>query len=380
MIARFRKTMGTKTVTQEKVQRRRRRIVLSTTFSYLLTALVFAVVCLVDEMQWLYLGYFLIMTALINGSFYLVVRLDLNLSLRNSDLAVEQMLASLLPPLYCLYHVENMQARSAVLLIVFVPLVYGILGLKKRDFLRVGLVNVACCCGLIAVLWWRKPWLVEPSIEAIQLSVLIVVIGQLAAIGGYISHLRADMHRNNVKLNEALETISEMASTDELTGINNRRALLEKLEHEQSRCSRGGTCFSVCLVDVDFFKRINDTFGHSAGDLVLKDLAQLMSDCLRSIDCVGRYGGEEFLLILPQTPLDKALLKAEKLRESVESMRFDGIQKGFSITVSIGVVEYRSKEKVEQTIARADLALYAAKDGGRNRIVSETTLAAPARI
>lgn len=342
----------------------------------MLTWLTFAVAWAVGVFPGKYLFHLLLMTIFVSVGFWLVFRLDLNLRFKDKDLTAEQMALALIPPLYALFYLDNPQARSSILLIIFIPLVYGILGLRRKQFVRIGLLNFLFCMLLIAGLWSLRPAYVDLRIEMVQLTALLVVIGQLIVIGGYISELRSRLRKNNVQLEEALETIKEMASTDELTGLANRRALLEKIELEFSRCSRGGPGFSVCLVDVDFFKRINDSYGHHAGDEVLRELAQTMKACLRKIDCVGRFGGEEFLLVLPQTSLEGAVLKSERLREVVEGLRFDSIEAGLVVTISIGVAQYDCKENFEQTIARADTALYAAKNRGRNRTVSELDIEA----
>ncbi|GAA3963937.1 diguanylate cyclase [Allohahella marinimesophila] len=361
---------------ERKSQRRRERVALSTSVSYMLTWLTFAVAWAVGVFPGKHLAILLLMTAFVSIGFWLVFRLKLNLRFRDKDLTAEQMALSLIPPLYALFFLENPQARSSILLIIFIPLVYGILGLRRQQFIRIGILNFLFCILLIGSLWWLRPAYVDLRIEAVQLTALLVVIGQLILIGGYISELRNRLKKNNIQLEEALETIQEMASTDELTGLSNRRALMEKIEQEFSRCTRGGPGFSVCLIDVDFFKRINDTFGHHAGDQVLRELAQMMKDCLRKIDCVGRFGGEEFLLVLPQTALEGAVMKAERLRQAVEGMRFDSIEQGLTITISIGVAQYDCNENFEQTIARADTALYAAKNRGRNQTRTELDIEA----
>ena len=126
----------------------------------------------------------------------------------------------------------------------------------------------------------------------------------------------------------------------------------------------------MLLLDIDHFKRINDTFGHLAGDHVLTLFSQAVSAQLRVIDCFGRYGGEESVLLMPQTDLNGATLAAERLRCVIEQTNFDTVQSGTSISVSIGVAEFFDGESVAQLIARADLALYSAKNAGRNKVVT----------
>ncbi|WP_273028098.1 diguanylate cyclase domain-containing protein [Massilia timonae] len=171
------------------------------------------------------------------------------------------------------------------------------------------------------------------------------------------------------RLRQALTTINELAIRDELTGIHNRRFLLDLVEKEKERADRNGSEFCLCLFDIDFFKRINDTYGHAAGDAVLRDFARTVQEQLRALDAFGRYGGEEFLLMLPETPAASAIALAERVRGAVEGLRCLDAERTITLTVSAGVAEYRLGEKVAQTIVRADQALYLAKSGGRNRVL-----------
>jgi diguanylate cyclase (GGDEF)-like protein len=171
------------------------------------------------------------------------------------------------------------------------------------------------------------------------------------------------------RLRQALATINELAIRDELTGIHNRRFLLDLVDKEKERADRNGSEFCLCLFDIDFFKRINDTYGHAAGDTVLRAFSRTVQDQLRALDAFGRYGGEEFLLMLPETPAASAIALAERVRGAVEGLRCLDAERTITLTVSAGVAEYRLGEKVAQTIVRADQALYLAKSGGRNRVL-----------
>jgi diguanylate cyclase (GGDEF)-like protein len=124
----------------------------------------------------------------------------------------------------------------------------------------------------------------------------------------------------------------------------------------------------VCLIDIDRFKAINDTLGHAAGDAVLRGLAKVASTALRTIDVIGRFGGEEFLLVLPGTPLAGAAAAAERLRAGVESARYETLGER-NVTATFGVAEHARGEEIAALLARADRALYAGKAAGRNRVV-----------
>lgn len=163
------------------------------------------------------------------------------------------------------------------------------------------------------------------------------------------------------------KNLLKIATTDPLTGIANRIRLDEKLEDAHQIYERTGRTFSVIMIDLDFFKRVNDTYGHLVGDKVLKSLANLLSENIRSIDTVGRWGGEEFMIICPETNMDGALQLTAKIQSVIETEDFPAIH---TLTCSFGVSECREEDRIENIVGRADKALYRAKEEGRNRICS----------
>ena len=160
--------------------------------------------------------------------------------------------------------------------------------------------------------------------------------------------------------------ITALTATDHLTGLHNRMHLDYELNQEYSRFLRYGTQFSIIMIDLDFFKEINDAKGHTAGDTALQMFATVVSGAIRATDRIGRWGGDEFLLILTDTDGSRALQKAEQLRKTVEQTRF---QDDITFTISCGVAAVVHPETLEDLIQRADAALYAAKAHGRNRVV-----------
>ena len=164
-----------------------------------------------------------------------------------------------------------------------------------------------------------------------------------------------------------------LAEKDELTGINNRRNIVSILNTEVERARRFGKPLSLALLDVDHFKRWNDVHGHQVGDMVLQAVAQLIAACSREIDHYGRYGGEEFLIVLPETAVQHAVLYAERLRVTLEGHCADMFTNYSEtpLTVSIGVTALVEGDDLEQLVRRADTAMYAAKDHGRNRVCVE---------
>lgn len=156
---------------------------------------------------------------------------------------------------------------------------------------------------------------------------------------------------------------------DPMTGLVNRRAIMEMVEQEFSRASRHHRSASIILADLDHFKQLNDTHGINTGDDVLVEVARVLHSCLRNEDVCARWAGEEFLILLPETPLDGALAVANKIRESIAMTEFKANKPGIHLTISLGVCEYHTENDLFDAISRADQALLQAKLGGRNRAI-----------
>ena len=188
-------------------------------------------------------------------------------------------------------------------------------------------------------------------------------------------HLELKYSRQKLKqlLGEQVALVNELerlANTDSLTGIWNRRYLFIVAEREITRSKRYNIAFSVLLIDIDHFKRINDTYGHDIGDEVIIFMTKVVLENLRKVDCFGRLGGEEFLVLLPETDLNEAKIVAERIRTNIENKYINTHDQKISITVSIGVSCYGLEDQViDSIIQRADQGLYQAKNQGRNRVI-----------
>jgi len=172
---------------------------------------------------------------------------------------------------------------------------------------------------------------------------------------------------NSIVLDIENARLYRLSITDPLTKTYNRQFMFAKLPDEINRAIRYNTPLSIIIFDVDFFKKFNDTYGHNAGDFVLKQLAHLVKARIRSMDLLIRYGGEEFLIIAPETGIEDANILAERIRQEVEGAEFVFEEKPLKVTISLGVAEYSNPLKIEEFIKIADSALYKAKQNGRNR-------------
>lgn len=171
------------------------------------------------------------------------------------------------------------------------------------------------------------------------------------------------------ELRKALEEIRWLSITDGLTGLHNRRHFFEEAEKEAERAERYRRPVTAIMLDVDFFKRVNDTHGHAAGDEVLRKIASCCRSEVRELDILGRYGGEEFVILLTESDLERACQVAERLRARIEAFPFVVKDVSLKLTASLGVAERRMGESVESVLDRADQALYTAKQRGRNLVV-----------
>ena len=185
---------------------------------------------------------------------------------------------------------------------------------------------------------------------------------------------RIEVERQAAALEKTNQELNVLSVTDKLTQIYNRVKLDSVLQMEVSRAKRYTPDLSVILLDIDYFKRVNDEFGHAVGDSVLVGVAALLQNSIRATDTVGRWGGEEFLIILPQTAHEQALDVSEKIRQLISSTQFAVVG---HLTASLGVTRYSPEDNEEQVLARADAALYEAKRTGRNRVVLKLPDGAP---
>ena len=286
-----------------------------------------------------------------------------NLRFRDPSLTAWQFLAAVLTMLYVVYRAPD--TRLAFTAFFFVALMFGML---RHSGTTLAVLAIVSLLSYVAVMLARYASHRESEVlrlDLLQFIVLAVTIPWFVFIGAHVKRLQRGLTEVHIRL----EDMEEQARRDELTGLYNRRALLVAMEESKRRADAAGEALSLCVIDLDFFKRYNDDFDHLTGDRVLRAFAAVARQGLRANDVFGRYGGEEFVQICRHTPLAGAVTDAERLRERIGALEVP-VGKGATVrlTVSIGVAQYTPGETIMQTFARADEALYRAKQRGRNRV------------
>ncbi len=194
------------------------------------------------------------------------------------------------------------------------------------------------------------------------------LLGDFQYVESELKKAKRALEIKEIELKAVLAQAHEIKNTDVLTYLPNRRKIIVDLQEEVIRSARYGMPLSISLVDIDHFKQINDTYGHLIGDDVLRNLAARLSGQIRSPDTLGRYGGEEFLIVLPNSESKAAVEQASRLCQYIRAMQVESNDHSLSITISIGIAQYRhGLENWEQFLHRADMALYKAKDNGRDQ-------------
>ncbi|ERS08268.1 GGDEF domain-containing protein [Marinobacter nauticus] len=272
---------------------------------------------------------------------------------------------TLIIALFTYLAIQAVEDGSAIIwLFAYPPIIFYI------SEARVGIL--ACVGGWLAVLFLFSPLgdmvFDSPYSTSFRLSMIIVLAFEMATC--YI--LDQSRRRSKLGLIRLAAEFEYAAKHDALTSLANRREGLEQLETEYQRYLRNGRSFSVLLMDIDLFKNVNDSYGHQAGDDMIVLVARTLTDQSRKVDTIARWGGEEFLVLLPETALTEAAATAERIRSAVASQAIDCAGKRVTATISIGVACIQGSESIDRLLQRADEALYQAKTLGRNRVCQAT--------
>jgi diguanylate cyclase len=222
-----------------------------------------------------------------------------------------------------------------------------------------------------ALLHYRYPGRYDPMVDIATLLMTSVTLPATSVLAVMLASMRSRLRMQRAELLVAVERIRELATRDELTGLANRRHAQQLMQLEFSGVHRTHKGFSVAMIDLDHFKRINDWCGHGGGDKVLQRFAEEASGAMRAGDVVCRWGGEEFLIFMPGTNATNARRVVERLRQQVEALRVATPEGEARFTFSAGIAQHLPPESVSKMISRADAALYRAKAQGRNRVMLE---------
>lgn len=257
---------------------------------------------------------------------------------------------------------------------LFVPLAYGSLHFSQRMYVMAWLA-LAAALGAVILVVDGFPGIAAatPTERVLFWTVVAITLGCFLAINAEVARLRLRLEQQNEELTAATRKLADLASRDELTGLWNRREFMRLLRNESRRAQRTHSGFCIALLDIDHFKAVNDNFGHLTGDAVLRRLAEILDNSRRATDTLGRYGGEEFILLVSDGSLETAEFALERMRLKVQEHDWTQIASRLTLTISAGVAAWQPDESLTQLIERADSALYEAKRGGRNRVQAAET-------
>ena len=257
--------------------------------------------------------------------------------------------------------------------LVYLPVLSMVLFMHPRARLRhkvaLGGALVAVPLALIAVVRWIRP--LSPASPALTGALAILNAVLVIALLAFLAHViiqAADAAERELRV--ALDRLHKVARTDVLTGLLNRRAMEESLASEAGRADRRGSGFAVVLADIDDFKRINDRHGHAVGDAALRGVAERLLASVRVEDRLARWGGEEFLVLLPDTGLEAAAVAADRLRTAVATASFEAGGRRLGVTATFGVAFYAPRGNLDAVVRAADRALYRGKAAGKERVIS----------
>lgn len=361
----------------------RLKMIAAVLFSYLLTATLMAAYALAGGGAPVIALYYLLAGAAVSAFFSVLFASGLGDGFKDHYLTAAQLYATAGVMLSFLYFAP---AFSYFLLnALFIAISFGAMRLARRQAIT-AMAVIGSVLFVVCFVQWQA--LIPAPTRRLQTLMLylsfITTLARVMMIGFYNSALRMKLERKNAELAASSEQIKRIASRDELTGIYNRRQLRLTIEEriraiEAATADQGSTrpampaIGGMCIVmlDIDHFKQVNDEYGHPAGDAVIKTFAAIASSVLRATDVIGRYGGEEFIVILEHRDIDSTRTIAERVRASIGSHDWSAIAQGLQVTASAGLAVHRAGQTTDDVIKCADVALYRAKELGRNRLVCE---------
>ncbi len=315
--------------------------------------------------------------------FYAAMRMGLNQRLADPSMAAPQIICAVI--FLAWGYTLGGPGSPIALLLLFVFLMFSIFTSTTRTLIQACVV-AAVAFGIamthVAVSTPQVPYMAK--LQLVYFCVLLFMLVSVCVLVSQFNRMRAKSTRRKQELSEALARIQDLATRDELTGLFNRRHMLELLNNEKHRCIRSERRFCIALIDVDRFKSVNDTHGHGVGDEVLASVAGVITGGLRETDVVARWGGEEFLIMFTDTDCPTAELVLSRIQMMLSATMVSQAVPSLHVTFSAGLTHYDAEEMLTRTIDRADRGLYMAKAGGRNRVVrlepGQPEIASPAPV
>jgi diguanylate cyclase (GGDEF)-like protein len=301
------------------------------------------------------------------AGFCLIIRTGLNLRLGNDPtLMLPQQIFAIVAVVWT-YAIAGPD-RGASLSVLLLVLVFGAPRLRVKDMLKVSAFALVLLGGVMVWQCRENPAEYQPDITACQFFYAALSIWPLCVLTTWTSQMQKALASQKAALRDALEQIKRQAESDELTGLVNRRAAMPMLKSEMAARQRGTGQICLALIDIDRFKAINDRFGHQTGDEALRQFANIGKSALRAGDMFARWGGEEFLLMLPDSNIAQGVECIERIRAALAATPFDFVCPGYKMTLSAGVTHLRPQDTLEAALERADQAMYLAKQQGRDRV------------
>lgn len=310
---------------------------------------------------------------------YGLLRSGLNQRFRDPALTMPQVLAAMTIIVYA--YAGSDRIHGSVMMLLTLVQVFGIFTMSLRDARLAGLYSLTLMGIVMVYKSLTDPVHYPSQLEIAHFILIAAILPTISHLAAQLSAMRARLQSQKNELAQALTRIQILATRDELTGLFNRRHMLEVLTQHQKRLIRSGHHrFCLALLDIDHFKRINDTHGHGVGDEVLREFAATLQRALRDTDVLARWGGEEFLLLINDTSPDLAIIGVDRARDLLAAAPLLAHMPELKVTFSAGLTGYEDVEDLSVCIERADRALYRAKSEGRDRTVIDDTLHAPPQV
>lgn len=300
--------------------------------------------------------------------FYVLIRSGYTRNWRDSGLMVLQNVYGLMA-VSVAYITLDPSERGMVLVLIALGIVFGMYAHSPRQ----AVINGSVAMVSLGLTMWAlsriNPVYYPPQLELFRFAVMVGSLPVLIFTADLISRWQQRLSSQRQELQDALAQVQQLATRDALTGLYNRHHMQDKLDYASQRYQRYGERFTLALIDLDHFKRINDGYGHQVGDQALMAFATAASMVLRDTDTLARWGGEEFLFLMPNTSPQKAAIALDRIRETLQTVVISAVASHLKLQFSAGLALHIGGESPEGTLERADQALYQAKNEGRHRSV-----------